>query len=416
MTTTTLPSTKGLSLRPVEGPVEGPMPSYSPTRADIVREATKRVPLNNFNLPEGFHRSDLLHPHSGVLKKVVPQEDLLKLPSGIDVGGGLFTDDGPLLVLDEKLVRQAYVPLDYREGFPTIPDSGLPFWGQLSFEPAEAFKAFLLYLDQGKEEGARRLFALACQPKVHTLCLGYAQPTKESNPYLTEKAVKDLETDESRFERERDLSSRSNRQLQEWFTLYYWGSRARAHDIFYLDGIRQSQGMKALHLQNDHFRDAQELYHKVMSFINGDSPEYQTTEGVPRFWAEMTPRVLVDFMKVLTAQQRISLGLPGNVPATADSPSSAVGILQSLISGAASGPSPGSSSGRGRPRIAYDEMNRPISSAALPSSVQTPTSSLGSDNGMGISDEDRVRRIGMIMNSAKARRDANQSKPDSKDV
>lgn len=423
---------------------------YSPSRADVVREASKRVPLNGLSLPEGFHRADLLHPHSGVVKKVVPQEDLLRSPQNptLDLSKNLYTDDGPLLILDEKIVRAAYVPLDYREGFPTIPTSGCPFWAQLEYEPNEAFRSFEHYLKQGKDEGARRLFSLACIPEVQQLCLGSAKSGAKSgaigaiaisqSPQLASSSVSGqfstnslAESDEEQaFLRERELSTKANRQLQEWFTLYYWGPRARAHDLFYLDGIRQAQGMQALQLQNDHFRDSQKLYHQVMDFIEGNNEASLNGDGVPRFWAEMTPRVLVDFLKVTTQMARLSLGLPGGTPADITSPNSAIGILNSLINGSGSPGSLGSLGGsggtrRGRPSISYDENNNPISSnEPLSSSGLRGAGSPGSGNGnvtsrgvigatsisgSEITDEERTRRITMLMNSAKARREANRS-------
>jgi hypothetical protein len=353
----------------IQGP-QASTPSNTPTtlkvtRADVVREACSLVPLNHLNLPEGIHRSDLLHPYPPCVKKVIPQQDLERLPSGLDLSQGKYTDEGPLLILDEAIVRSSYIPLDYSEGFPTFPDTGAPFWGQLPFEPPTQFKTFEEYLKQGTSEGTRRLFALSMRPDIQQRA-GFGTNRSSARPGAfsdsNQQGDNQQEDDATTYEAERQAAQQTNERLKEWHVIYYWQARARAYDLFYLDGIRQSQGMAALQLQNDHYRDAQALYHKVMEFINGENPEYQTPEGLSRFWAEMTPKVLIDFMKVLAQMSRVSLGLPGNAPAAMDSPTSAVGLLHSLVTGTpityqgrgnrGGGQGIGSSRGPGRPRSA----------------------------------------------------------------
>src|SRR5436190_1158303 len=239
-------------------PVPDPPANYRVSRVDVVKEASKRVPFNSLGLPEGYHRSDLLH--TNLVIRVVPQDSLLQLDNYTNLSDGVLTDDGPLLVLNEKAIRAAYVPLDYREGFPTDPQSGIPFWHHLEFEPVDAFYAFEQYLNQGTSEGTRRLFALACTPRIQELALGKQATQRHqqlSPPHLSEATQnththshshptqntqnthsttqEDLEREE--FEFNRDLSIQTNHKLQEWFTLYYWSSRSRAHDLFYLDSI-----------------------------------------------------------------------------------------------------------------------------------------------------------------------------------
>jgi len=462
------------------------------TRADIVREASRRVPLNQLGLPEGFHRSDLLH--TDCVKKVLTQDELMRSPNDphIDLSRGILTDEGPLLILDERLIRLAYVPLDYRENFPTLPNSGQPFWAQLDFEPTEAFKAFEAYLKQGTDEGARRLFALACIPSIQALTgaslppypngngNGYdyrpatpssyrggprpvydpgqvpgregrregqgqaqegaygpqgARPAPQAGSSHGPTSAHAPTTEDREYERSRELALQANRQLQEWHTIYYWGPRSRSHDLFYLDGIRQGQVMRALHLQNDHFRDATKLYNDVLAFIHGEVDGSTTEDGVPRFWAEMSPRVLVDFMKVLSQMQRLSLGLPAAQTPNIDSPSNVINILRSLVGAGVEGGAPSggrlgaaflsglgsntSAGSRGRPRTAYDENNNLISQSQSTGSStaasQTLSASHGSAGSQGmpgdISDEDRVRRISMLFNTAKARREANRPNP-----
>lgn len=403
-------------------PTPSPPENYRVSRADIVKEASKRVPLNTLGLPEGYHRSDLLHEH--VVVRVVPQEALLQVGEA-NLSEGVLTDDGPLLVLNERAVRAAYVPLDFREGFPTDSKSGIPFWHHLEFEPIDAFYAFERYLNQGKNEGTRRLFALACTPEIQAIALGSSHPLqlKRLGPPALRQATtaeEEFQTEHNReqeeFEINRELSIETNRKLQEWFTLYYWGPRARAHDLFYLDGIRRSQAMMSLQLQNTHYQDATTLYNRVLGYINGTTEESKDEDGRIIFWRDMTPRVLVDFLKTLSTAQRLSLGLPGNAPPSTESAASVVSMLRSLagvdpvlVGGRAGSSSEGSA--RGRPRQVYDENNnliiQPPSSGGGASQSSQSSSDLNKVQQEGsISDEDRMRRLAVIFNRAKHRKDA----------
>jgi hypothetical protein len=416
----------------VDSPVVRPE-DYRPTRADVVREASRRVPLNGLSLPEGFHKSDLLSTH--VIKKIVPRSELLRSSDGeIDFSEGQYTDEGPLLVLDERQVRAAYVPLDYHEGFPTLPQ-GTPFWAQLPFEPTTAFKTFETYLKQGTDDGARRLFSLACIPDIQARCLGPIPSANRNIPNgHSGQDVDKINQEDQQYEREKARANETNKTLKEWHTIYYWGARARAYDLFYLDGIRQSQGMMALSLQNRHYMDAQNLYNQVLSFINGDNPESLTEDGAPRFWKEMTPRVLVDFMKVLAQIQRVSLNLPATGPAPVESPTSAVGLLHSLITnsptsvlesrrgpgrprgeedGAGSSPHPpGSGTSNGGYGGTASLLSSSSSPLGLPPSRRHPTRNdrFDSRGYVGdMTDEERARKIATLFNTAKARRSANHS-------
>lgn len=428
---------------------------YSPTKVDIVREATKRVPLNSMNLPEGFHRSDLLH--LDCIRKIVPQEELLKL-NGIDLSRGKYTDEGPLLILDERVVRAAYVPLDYREGFPTLPN-GSPFWMELDFEPIDAFRVFERYLKQGTEQGARRLFSLACDPGVQRLVIssinkqdldnalsldgpspfndadsnieGYIngngnsngngnrfhalsesiQPSQQYEHQIARQherlqRVRDVddfesieEIDNYQYAQQRDKANIVNEQLKVWYTLYYWGPRSKSYDIFYLDGIRQSQGMIALSLQNKHYSDSVRLYNRVLEFIEGSSIESQSEDGTSRFWNQITPRVLVDLMKQLGHMSRVSVGLPAMGPAAANSPQTASGLLRALISANEGLGSIGSDSERshpGRPRL-----YAPIDEAGAEQTQMLTQAQRQAQ--ISIDEDETVRRIATIFNSAKAR-------------
>jgi hypothetical protein len=64
------------------------------------------------------------------------------------------------MLLNNDVLRAAYVPLNYDCGFP-MQDDGRPFWERfLQFEPLDAFVAFQAYLQQGTN-GRRQMFLMA---------------------------------------------------------------------------------------------------------------------------------------------------------------------------------------------------------------------------------------------------------------
>jgi hypothetical protein len=109
-----------------EGPVNthGLNLSRIETRLDLVKEATRILPTNEFNLPTYVYRSDLL------------TLEMVQRPEMV-----------------EGMLETARVYLEYHHGFPTVKDEQ-PFWAQLEWEPKGAFEAFLVYLELG---GARSL-------------------------------------------------------------------------------------------------------------------------------------------------------------------------------------------------------------------------------------------------------------------
>lgn len=94
------------------------------TRLDLVREATRILPTNEFNLPTYIYRTDLL------------RVEMLSEQSHL-----------------EGMLESSRIYLEYHHGYPTIKDE-LPFWSKMEWEPESAFEEFLRYLELG---GARKL-------------------------------------------------------------------------------------------------------------------------------------------------------------------------------------------------------------------------------------------------------------------
>ena len=105
------------------------------TRADVVRHLSKPIPLNEYQLPDFFYRSDLL-----------PSNIYNMSVSDCDV---------------------AVVHLDYFEGYPTF-DSGKIFWFQLPYESFQDYTLFQRYLNQPEEIGLRQLQTLAMENNLST--------------------------------------------------------------------------------------------------------------------------------------------------------------------------------------------------------------------------------------------------------
>lgn len=114
----------------IPGNVEGPINTHGlnlskvETRIDLVKEATRILPTNEFNLPTYIYRTDLL------TVEVAKRPEML-----------------------EGMLEGARIFLEYHHGFPTLKDDQ-PFWAQLEWEPKAAHEAFLHYLEL---EGGRTL-------------------------------------------------------------------------------------------------------------------------------------------------------------------------------------------------------------------------------------------------------------------
>ena len=273
-------------------------------QTSLIRDLSERTKRNQFGLPEGIYRCDLLTANQSanggdhapaLLNEGESQVDYGSLV--IDLSDGHSGRDGPNIASngstkghdepDPQLASKAdegaasdvpmvvplrvstenhiaYVSISYVEGFPTLPNN-MPLWLRFDWEPPEAFQAFEAYRESGKDR-ARQLASL----EVDTV-----------NGYDTSNYA--------------DL-----------FWLYYWADRARAYDLFRTAEFRKRQYNRALELDDDHYLKAAKLFNVACEYIDSED-----------FIDQLTPKAAIDLLKVAAQLQRVSVGLPAQAPAEA---------------------------------------------------------------------------------------------------
>ena len=252
-------------------------PHHSDDAVQAIRYLTQKTPINTYGLPDGYYRPDMLVRSSGTNSDIInsPVTDTKTQTNGngrdlISIQEDAFKDPLALLGFDPSQIDVAWQPLDYSEGFPTIYD-GRPFWTRLDYEPEVAYTAFESYLRQPKEQGARQLYLLADGLQARKDLLAHQKPDQGN--------------------------------LQQWFHVYYWASRAKAYDLF-SEALRQRQrDERAISTMDYHYFQAEQLLEKCLEYMNGEE-----------FMETLTPKAAIDFLKTVTQLQRISAGLPATGP------------------------------------------------------------------------------------------------------
>ena len=263
------------------------------TLVSAVRDLGVHVPKNEFGLPSGIFRPDLLP-----VNKRVADENVLTQVQGQaqNLIAGFTPSD----------LDNAFEPIYYDEGFPTQP-SGLPFWEILNYEPARDFQYFSDYLKLGYPttptggEGVPKSEAKAKAKSdnhnevqngggvrsLHTLALVLqAEASATTTVTSVEKLLE-------------ELASKA--------VLFYWHQRARAYDLYRVVRYKQQQELRGLELNNNHHAVAARWFKNLEEYI-GDKEE---------FWEMLTPKVAVDFLGRLVSMQRVAVGLPANGPPNA---------------------------------------------------------------------------------------------------
>lgn len=195
------------------------------SRADLLRELTLRLPINDFGLPRWIYRGDLL-----------------------DIN--IFTDrgyaEGSLALAAQYVEMQNYldvalIHLDYSQGFPVLPD-GQPLWARLTNEPLERFQAFTDYTTQ---PGTRALHKLTTLPP----------PSKP------------LET------------------LIAWFHEDYWTIRAKCYDLSHAVFQAKIREQRILGCEDKHYLIAERLVAKLT--ILEESIEWDLLKNEPEKYVKV---------------------------------------------------------------------------------------------------------------------------------
>jgi hypothetical protein len=279
---------------------------------EAVRALASEIPLNDFGLPIGIYRTDLLpfHDYKPDARDSYAPHALQSSASGasgvidlIDISAlgdqqGLNSPTTPvtfeLTELAEvgvyriagfpaKDLSLAFIPLQYDEGFPAF-DSGLPFWNRLDFEPSDAYAAFQEYL--------RMPLGTTGDPEDDE----YAGTSASGTRSLSTLVVS-LEGNDSHV-----ISAIA--RYQEYYHLYYWGMRAHAYDLFRVAQYRKQQELRAIETQDEHYVQSRRLRHRLMKYMDDEE----------NFWDLMTPKIGLDMLKTITQLERISAGIPAAGP------------------------------------------------------------------------------------------------------
>ena len=185
--------------------LRGVNPERVECRADLMRELQAGIPQNEFNLPIYLYRADLL------------SHELVK--------------EDPTSSVTADMIAAATTQVDYHHGYPTFRD-GTPIWGNLNYEPREAYAAFLEYLDI---PGARALHSLIAYP---------------------------LEL------------------VNEYFYLYSWQARARACDMFRVAHHTRLKEQRLMTVEANQYIESERILKKVVAALDSLDPEALAGEGL----------------------------------------------------------------------------------------------------------------------------------------
>jgi hypothetical protein len=183
------------------------------------------------------------------------------------------------VLAEAEALQTAYVDLSFDSGYPTLP-GGEPFWHKLEHEPGLEYGAFQIYLEADLE-GPRELSVLARNPELLNLYSLHKQ--RPANQPVTPTELLYI--------------------LHEASILYFWRSRARAHDLFKEAAYRHIRVKRQQKTEDYHYNIAEKLLAKIEGYF-----------GEKRFMDEISPKTALDALKALVAIQRVSTGLPAGGP------------------------------------------------------------------------------------------------------
>lgn len=292
------------------------MNNHTTDQVEALRLLTKEIPLNDFGLPTGIYRTDLLPFHDYIPNTHQPEvpevnTSVLRASIGTDIEGGVIEDaledavdlsyPSTGLAMEPYIepeavyriagfpaeqLHSAFVQLQYDEGFPAF-DNGLPFWGRMDFEPSDAFIAFNSYLQMnrgkrstpGEDMGDEYDGIEATGSRSMALLAAGLATSDAEIPLMIQR-------------------------LQDYYHMYYWGLRAHSYDLCRVAQHRAQQELRSLETLDDHYTLARRLRHKLEIYM-ADEDE---------FWDLMSPKTAIDLLKTTTGLERVSAGMPAGGP------------------------------------------------------------------------------------------------------
>ena len=232
----------------VNQPHPSPSPSFPPrqlptTIAGPLRMIQYSAIKDRISLIEQLYRT-IPHNHLN-LPEFIYRPDLLN-PHDFNV----IPDASRAHELQQQLAT-AIVHISYAQGFPALSNT-TPFWGTLPWETNEQWMALTEFLEL---PGIRSLHSMTSLPPE---------------------------------------------DLAEWYTLNYWGPRAKAFDLFKAAHHQRQRIKRIMEVENDHFEKAGKLLAKVAKRIDNMSDDDINN---------IEPLQAATIMEKLVKVQRVSLGL-----------------------------------------------------------------------------------------------------------
>jgi len=263
-----------------------------------IRALASEIPLNDFGLPTGIYRTDLLpyhdykphNPHNtpkALPMLAVDAIDHTDVLNEVDLTSLTTPDVYRIAGFPAQSLHGAFMPLQFDEGYPAF-ENGQPFWTRLEYEPSDAYEAFQRYLQMS-------LGKPGTQPEYDDED-GEYDGTEASGM----RSISALATD--MFPNQRLLQM--TQVFQEYYHLYYWGMRAHAYDLYRIAQHRTQQELRMVETQDEHYMASRRLRHRLMQYMNNEE----------EFWDMMTPKTGIDMFKTITSLERISAGMPAGGP------------------------------------------------------------------------------------------------------
>lgn len=219
------------------------------SKATLIEQLTKLLPLNEMGQPIYIFRPDLLSAQDFVEYHQVLTSP--SVPAMVSTAPPMMRQPIQQRVQNlHDMVSASILYLDYSEGFPAL-GQGQPFWGKMPYETDQSYNAFISYMEMG---GARQLAGL--------------------HAYQMD-------------------------DLREWFHVYYWAYRVKAYDIYRAAHHAKLKMKRMLETEDSHYVIAERMLRKLENYLlNAEFSD-----------ENLTPDKAIKMLETITKIQRVSVGL-----------------------------------------------------------------------------------------------------------